>query len=179
MNRRIEVEGNILTVTAVISDIPRNSHIRFDMIKSFDLLETENEIYKKKLYTTKNYLLLSENTSIKNLTGKINNRFYEARENKDISLELQSLKDIHFTTNLQHDDAVIVNKIYIRLFWITGIFILLRICCHYINLSTATLEGQTKGVEIREIIGASGKRIAAQIYIEAIVILVMAANVLV
>lgn len=96
-------------VTAVIKDVPRNSHFRFDFLASFETLASlHGERYLKHpgyldFYT---YLLLQENTDPYELEMKFQEsikRSYGAKIASMRSFRLQPLKSIHLHSKLEYE----------------------------------------------------------------------------
>ena len=158
-----------LTVSGVFPDIPKNSHIQYDVLVHFKLLEefgAEVEIWNNSGYYT--YLLLDESANPKDVRQQIEN-FLDDKPTLEEGtvLDIQKLTDIHRTTDLDFENASVVSNTYIKLFLIIGVFILLLACINYINLDTAKASKRSKEIGIKKITGAKSGLLRSQFLGEA------------
>ncbi|MEN8225237.1 MAG: ABC transporter permease [Bacteroidota bacterium] len=175
--------GTKCRVTAVIEDVPGNSHIKFDGLISmstyarligesvFHDLETR-QAWAIRIFT---FILLKENTSIESIHKKFP-IYYEKHMaefsqilNGTYKLMSSPLTSIHLYSGLEQDMAGgDISIIY--LFAVIGIFILLIAAINYMNLSTARSAAKAREVGIRKVAGASKGRLI-QLFISESVIL--------
>jgi putative ABC transport system permease protein len=175
-----------LRITAVIKDVPKNSHIQFDMLVS----SSSFEIFKSTDWWDNNistYFLLKENTKYKALEAKLpemqkkymstNGESFEkwiSRGNK-WQFYLQPLNKIHLTTNADGITVANNNMVYVYIFSIVAFFILLLACVNYTNLTTAKASLRYKESGIRRVIGSKRASIISQFLTESIIITFFAA----
>lgn len=178
-------------VTAVMKDIPSNSHFHFDMLASmngFELAES-NSWVNSNFFT---YLLLEKGTNIHHLESKlpgicekymgpqmkaeIGMSFAEFTMDNEIGLFLQPLKDIHL-----HSDFIASTELeqggniqYLYIFGVVAIFMLLIACINFMNLSTATASKRAKEVGIRKVLGSNKKQLIYQFLAEAFISVLVA-----
>ena len=156
----------ISTVSAIIEDLPPNTHFDFDLLMSMKLLapfDWGNHYYN-------GYFLLSKNADPDFVVEKIN----ESIKEKDLGFNayyyLQSIKDIHLKSNFDIDIAdstsEINNNVYI--FTFIAFFILLIACINFMNLSTARSSKRAREVGIRKVVGAHRKNLMYQFLGESI-----------
>lgn len=173
-------------VTAVMEEVPRNSHFHFDMFASslgYELAE-ETSWTSSNFYT---YLLIKEDTNLKKLEQKIPKlletymgpqinseigvSYEEFIKDNEIGLFLQPLKDIYLksnfisTTDLERGSDIK----YIYIFGSVAIFMLLLACINFINLSTASASKRVKEVGVRKVLGSGKKQLIIQFLAEAII----------
>lgn len=168
-----------LTVTAVIEDIPLNTHFNTD---AFISRSTLNELKKSDSTWVRDheenwfycdsysYILLNKNVDYKKLEPKINammdREMAEIRKQVGMSfnIRLQPLTDIHLRSHL--DAEIKDNKnsdiLYIYIFIGAALLILLIACCNFINLSTARSLNRSKEIGLRKVIGATRTQLIAQ-----------------
>lgn len=168
-------------VTAVIEDLPRNTHFRYEALVSvntiieqwgrerFNSLESIN-FWSVNTYT---YILLSPNTFIQAIHDKfpplykkymatIGNQF-----NANYQLITTNLADQHFNQALAADFPV-GNKAYVYIFASVGFFILLIACINYMNMATARSINRAREVGLRKVVGAFRRQLIIQFISEAV-----------
>jgi putative ABC transport system permease protein len=165
------------TVSAVIKDVPRNSHLQFDLLVPFENIEKILTYYGSFVksnggpWLIKNYLLLKESASLPALQKKVLN-FYDkvfaggrATVNK---VYLQPLKDIHLFSSHIRDLDKRGDILYVRLFTIAGLLILLIACVNFVNLTTAQSAKRFKEIGMRKVCGATRRNLVRQLFGETI-----------
>jgi len=165
-------------VTAVIENVPSNSHFSYDFLTSFysnpgfDSSEMQ-EAWNNPDYTT--FLLLKPGANAEVLSKKIDawvnppGDTNQSASQNSLHLKLEPLKNVHFDTqvfNFKNEIAVTDYK-YIRIFITVAILVLLIACANYINLSTAKSSVRAKEVGIRKTIGASFFQVFTQFIAES------------
>jgi len=156
----------IVTVSAIIEDLPSNTHFDFDLMMSMKLLapfDWGNHYFN-------GYFLLAENADPNFVVEKINERIAEKDLGADIHYYLQSIKDIHLRSNFDIDIAnstsEVNNNVYI--FTFIAFFILLIACINFMNLSTARSSKRAREVGVRKVVGAHRKNLMWQFLGESI-----------
>ena len=178
IGKAIKVEGDSLpyTVTAVLKNIPVNSHI------SFNLLFSESSITNKRYrdfissdWSSDNfatYFLLNEKAEIKDLEAKLNQLIKSKRpanEKDKYVYSLQALRDIHFySDDIEGQSGG--NLTYIYIFAILAIFVLVIACINYMNLTTARFANRAREIGVRKTAGASRENLIKQFIAEAFVV---------
>ncbi len=160
-----------LKVTAVVNDVPANSHFSFDCILSrsswaeMNQRQPETNWFNNNYYT---YLLLKPGTNSHLLEGKISsyieNQMEGARKESGLwyDLKLQALTDIHLRSNQRAEINPNSDITYIYIFSTAALFILLIACSNFINLSTAKSLERTKEIGLRKTVGATRPQLIFQ-----------------
>jgi putative ABC transport system permease protein len=174
--------GNDLIVTAIIEDLPENTHLKFDALVSMSTLaelygasnfnnRAANSFWRVQAYT---YVLLSESADIDELLAKWP-IFYDKymgsvgdQVNASFNILAHNLADIHLYSDLGWDLPT-GNLDYILIFSYVGICILLIACINYMNLATARSAKRAREVGIRKVLGAGKGLIIRQFLSEAVV----------
>ena len=128
-------------ITGVIENYPSNTHLKLDIITSFETLRTLGVNFDSWWnYSFYNYLELSDNVDPVELTEKIKfiSRKYIAdqEDNSGYKQEysLTRLKDIHLYSNLRSEIEPNSKAAYAYTFLLVGIFIIAH-CVHKLHES--------------------------------------------
>lgn len=186
VGKTIETRDNtneLYKVTAVIKDIPRNSHFNFDFIFSMDNVDYNFGSFLSNNFQT--YLLLKPGTDYKefekNFTQVINkyvlpqaSQFMEVKSMEDFEkagnklvYSLMPLTDIHLHSDRNPELGVNGNIQYVYIFSAVALFLLLIACINFMNLSTARSANRGKEVGIRKVLGTGKKSLITQFLTES------------
>ena len=158
-------DETILTISAVIENVPANAHLQFDILIHFDNIEP---LYDVKLHWENNsffaYALLSEDVDHPALKAKIDTLTKELYSHGTYEFLLQPLSDVHLRSSFEYDvyGHSEPTDHYIRIFMIIGLFILLISVINYINLSTARSSIRAREVGVRKVFGAHRTQLIKQ-----------------
>ncbi|CAN5123131.1 ABC transporter permease [soil metagenome] len=157
-------------VTAIIENMPSNSHFQFDVIASMETVKnwgelSDTELKGSQFYT---YVVLQEDSSPMLLEQKLNAYISEIFPNDyEYVLHLQPVTDIHLYSNLL---AEIRPQGDIRYIWAASaiaLLILIIACINYMNLATARSVRRSKEVGIRKVLGSQRNQLIGQFYGES------------
>ncbi len=182
----LETDDNRSTlykVTAVIEDIPANSHFHFDFIFSMDNVSYNFGNYLSHNFHT--YLLLKTGTDGKEFEknfGQYINKYvipqaqhlmqiqsmddFEKNGNK-LAYTLMPLTKIHLHADSFPELSANGNIQNVYIFSIVAIFILLIACINFMNLSTARSANRAKEVGIRKVLGTRKRSLVQQFLTES------------
>ncbi|KAA1242715.1 ABC transporter permease [Aquimarina sp. RZ0] len=178
---KITEEGFVATVTGVMEDIPKNSHINPEMVLS--LTTYTQSLHKERdsqwgNYDPAAYILVNPNTDIQQLQAKFPD-FLERKNGEEmreaqmqVTLFLEPLKEVYLYSSRGRNGGGSIDNVYI--FSIIAIFILLIACINFINLTTARSVERAKEVGIRKVVGAEKGQLAFQFIGESIIISLIA-----
>jgi putative ABC transport system permease protein len=159
-----------LTVSAVIEDVPAQSHFHYDMLQSYRRLPAAaNTNWGSYNYYT--YVKVRPGTDIRFFEKKIQETHDKNTEDDAYaSFYTQALLDIHLTSKLKWELEPNSDRIYVTIFGIIGAFILLIAAINYINLATAKSSLRAKEIGIRKVSGAQRTSLVFQLLMESLVI---------
>lgn len=178
--------STVYKVTAVIKDIPLNSHFHFDFMFSM-----KNVDYQWGQFTSHNfhtYLLLKRGADHKELEKKFEQYIEkyllpEAKQYMQInSMEdfkkagnrldylLMPLSKLHLYSDFGYELSPSGNIKYVYIFSAVALLILLIACINFTNLTTARSANRAKEVGIRKVLGTERKNLIAQFITESTVI---------
>jgi putative ABC transport system permease protein len=179
IGKTIKVNNNdSYTVTGVYEDIPRNSHIRTDLLFSFSTVISRaphlmNNWQYDYGYT---YIQLAEGTDYKNFGEKaldlmIKDNYQDLLEPNDERDEyfLQPLRSIHLQSAIEYETEPPGNGRGVSILFGFSIFFLIIAWINYVNLVTAQSVERAKEIGIKKITGASKKRLIFQFVSEAFI----------
>lgn len=184
----LEANGTLMPfqVSAVMEDTPENSHMKLDLLMPYKTYsnyvtqfggDAENNWGWSDFYT---YVLLKPGTDAEALSAKLPAfiRQYKGEEfdqyGFEIALRLQSVPDIHLTSDLGYELRVNGNAKYVFFLGIIALFILMIAWVNYINLSTARAMDRAREVGVRKVSGATKGQLVRQFLFETGVVNVIA-----
>src|SRR5688572_18606457 len=165
-----------LHVTAVLADLPKNSHLQFDLLRTL-VPDKDDDGLRQALETWQgifafSYLLLDKPANVSDLNTKL-----QAISKKNNAYEfftpvVQPLKDVHlmskeilFETNSNKSDIL---NVYVLS--TIAILILLLAVVNFMNLVTAKSASRAKEVGMRKVIGAVRSQLIGQHLVESILV---------
>ncbi|MEO8150787.1 MAG: ABC transporter permease [Bacteroidia bacterium] len=174
IGKSIEIdEMGTHVITAIIKDLPRTSHFKFDFLISTRTIggniDTDWGFYN--FYT---YIKLKPNTSIASVLPKIKLLFKKYNEGNKNLYYAQALTDIHLHSNLKWELEPNSDNTYILIFITIGLFIIVIAGINYVNLSTARASLRAKEIGIRKVAGAAKNSLIRQFLTESVIIAVLA-----
>lgn len=170
-------------VTAVVEDMPLNTHLKFEVLLSFVTFvkltspEAETTLDWDAFFT---YVLIRPDADPKTVEAKIAKAVQEKagekmkQTNEAVVYHLQPLKDIHLFSNYMFEAEVNGNGKSVRFLLIISIFIIVIAWINYINLSTARSLDRAKEVGIRKVMGSYRFQLIRQFMLESFFINLLA-----
>ena len=175
--------NNYCKITAVIKDIPKQSHFHFHFIRPKSDKDNDswlsNNIYNYVLVrpgVTREKLQKDVDATINNYLGK------ELQDQLHSSLaDLQTkgnhfiyhatpVTDIHLHSDKSYEIEANGNITYVYIFSVIAVFILLIACVNFMNLSTARSANRAKEVGIRKVAGSLRSHLITQFLTESVLI---------
>ena len=175
MGKTLRTVYDTYKVTGVIEDVPRNSHIRFDMLISMSTLLRQNQNGGNwGSFFVHTYFLLKQGASPQTLNQNlevINKTFVVPifkQFNVSMRYDVQRIADIHLHSKLQYEPEELGSMSYIWIFSAVAFFMLVIACINYMNLTTARSASRAKEIGIRKVVGSSRKQLAGQFLTESL-----------
>lgn len=181
LNKTI-VMGDTLNfmVTAVMKNIPANSHIQSDMIISFSTYQVLEPSFSFGdgwgNINMRNYVLLKEGVDFQNFEAKTRNIYMERAgemlKNWGVSayVEYEQLDKIYLHSKSGNGMGPLgsIDRVYL----LAGIatFVILLACINFINLATARSVYRAKEVGLRKVVGSSRSGLIIQFLSESFVL---------
>jgi putative ABC transport system permease protein len=176
-------KSGLYKVTAVIKDMPHNSHFNFDFIFTMKNVDYEWGNFLSNNFQT--YILLKEGTDYKAFEKKLavivnTNVLAQAKQVMNVNsmdefekagnklkYSLMPLTDIHLHSDRSAEMGVNGDIQYVYIFSAVALFVLLLACINFMNLSTARSAGRAKEVGIRKVLGTEKKSLMGQFLTES------------
>lgn len=160
----IQLDDKEFRVTAIMQDMPVNSHLQADFVFPFFGYVERNSWGWSDVFMT--YFILQDNPDIPKIETTLseiinsNMRFMDF----EFNLTLQPLRDIHFSTGFSNDDAISGNLQIVMLFMVTALVILLISCINFANMFVSTSFLRAKSIGIKKVQGSNRKRLIWEFY---------------
>lgn len=173
----------VYKVTAVIKDIPANSHINFDFI--FSMKNVDYPFGQHLSFNFHTYLLLRPGTDYKAFEKNFDHyieryiipqakQFMNINSMDDfkkagnrLQFSMIPLMKIHLYSDYNFEITPPGNIQYVYIFSAVALFILLIACINFMNLTTAKSTNRAREVGIRKVLGTSRKELITQFLFES------------
>ena len=137
---------DVYKVSAVIGDVPKNSHIRYDMLISMSSLlrgPNQDNLSNWGNFNNYTYVLMKPHTSATAFNKKLAPMYDKymapifAKFNVKMHYDVQPITAIHLHSSLDQEPEELGSMSYIWIFSAVAFFMLLIACINYMNLTTA------------------------------------------
>jgi ABC-type antimicrobial peptide transport system permease subunit len=166
------------TVTGVIKDVPKNSHLRFDciipIVNFWEWWDGSQDGWGMIMFYT--YLQLQPNSSPGSVGPKIADVLNDNVPQQKAGIRMQPLMDIHLRSNFgwDLDNFDQGSQSTLTIFILAAMGVLLLAMINFTNLATARSSSRTREVGLRKINGARRREIIGQFLGESVVITFLA-----
>jgi putative ABC transport system permease protein len=171
LGQSLKTVYDVYKVTGVIEDLPRNSHILYDMLISASTILRGNQGGGQENWGGFNnftYVLLKPGVNAAAFEKKLLPMYDKfmapifAQYNIKIRYGVQPITDIHLHSKLQNEPEELGSMSYIWIFAAVAFFMLLIACINYMNLTTARSARRAKEIGIRKVTGSTKKQLVMQ-----------------
>ncbi|SDM17236.1 FtsX-like permease family protein [Catalinimonas alkaloidigena] len=179
------------TVTGVVRDLPKFSHLRFDVLASLATLENQmaaadgqdsdgDFLSWENVYMNYVYLTLPQADAVQDVEARLaqlcarENAQLPASAHLSVTLELQPLHDIVLGRTLSNPIGPTMIPLALWILSGLALVVILSACFNYTNLSIARSLRRSREVGVRKVIGALRSQVLGQFLIESVFISLLA-----
>ncbi len=171
-----------LTVTGIFADLPERSHMKFDLLYSFETYVSFTSEEARTAWQWDgflNYVVLRPGTDVAALEAKfpafIEKRAGEELVNYNAGMEfkLQPLTQIHLISNYRDEIKATGDGEATYFLLAIGLFVLIIAWINYINLTTAHSLRRAREVGVRKVLGSFKRQLVGQFMLESATINVL------
>jgi ABC-type antimicrobial peptide transport system permease subunit len=166
------------TVTALIKDVPENSHLHFDciipIVNFWEWWDGRETGWNMIMFYT--YIQLYPDSPVEDVARKIGDVLNENVPLQNAAIRMQPLTDVHLKSDVgwDLDNYKEGSSLTIALFSLAALGVLVLAMINFINLATARSAGRAKEVGLRKINGAKRTEIIYQFLSESVIISLLA-----
>ncbi len=171
VGKSLQNGDDLYQVTAVMEDVPRNSHVIFDGLVSRTTLPDEFGSWGN--FGVFTYILLNQGSSAAQFEEKLQDMYprYMASIFEPIGIkityQLMNIRDIHLKSDSAQEPQPTGSLQYVIIFGIVALLLLLIATLNYVNLSTARSARRAKEISLRKVMGSNRGPLIAQFLTES------------
>lgn len=175
-------ENSNFKVTAVMRNMPEQSHFNFDYLLSMPSLASSRDSNWNN-FSFNTYILFKKGDHT-NFEAKLNRLIIQhlgagnyarlIKSGSYIKANLTPLTNIHLQSNRQYELGSNSSLTYVYIFSAIASFILLIACINFMNLSTARSANRAREVGVRKVLGSSRRSLMAQFISESLLVTLFA-----
>jgi putative ABC transport system permease protein len=179
VSESMETVGGLYKITAVLEDVPPNTHLKFDYLLSHVTYPKIQKNYSDHSWETGNneftYLLMTPGTDVQGFNKKLTDLSFSLKDKIDddrFSAEL--IKDIHLYSNKTFEPEVNGSARTVYALLIIAVFIIGLAWVNYINLSTAKAVERAREVGVRKVMGSLRSQLITQFLLDSVLVNILA-----
>lgn len=173
--------GELYKITAIIEDLPGNTHLEFDYLISFlTMYSTRDDIDRSwGILNYNSYIKLGNNVPAKEFESKLQEVIKKYHDMRSLNRRyfLIPLEEIHLSRGIKMSEIETKDRKTVIMIAFIGILILLVASVNYINLATAGADKKSKEVAVRKLCGASRLSIIKQFLLESYLLAIICVSV--
>jgi putative ABC transport system permease protein len=168
-------------VTGVIEDLPKSTHLSFDMLGSMLAREygptPDSRFNNWQNLAFHTYVLLNESrdaAEMERQSGPFFDRHLRMGASEFAGYSLTPVGDLHLRSHRQGELKAAGSLATVYAFAAIATFVLLIACSNFTNLATARSADRAKEIGIRKFLGANPVQVAGRFLIESVLVAAMA-----
>ncbi|MEP7143882.1 MAG: ABC transporter permease [Ferruginibacter sp.] len=192
---KVDKDFEQFTISAVVDNIQPNSSIQFDILLSFDYLQTtsfgKDAVNNWHYSGFQTYVQLNDKSSLANDAGRLaqfRKKYFPGEEEEfkkmgiwngkgmfPVSFRLQQLQDIHTNLKITAAGSAVMDPKYIWILLSIAAGILLIACINFTTLAIGRSAGRAKEIGVRKVIGSGRKQLILQFFTESLLLSILSA----
>lgn len=165
-------------VSAVIADLPPNTHLKYLFLISHSTLTQIKPWYKEDSWNGNNeytYLLMAPGTDLAAFNKKLFDRSASLKDKIEADrYHAEKARDIHLYSNKTYEPEANGSAKVVSFLALIALFIIVIAWVNYINLSTARAIERAREVGIRKVMGSVRGQLILQFLSESVIVNVLA-----
>ncbi|MEM8896349.1 MAG: ABC transporter permease, partial [Bacteroidota bacterium] len=181
MGQELSLGGQVFMVNGIIEDIPENTVMPWQILLATDAQKALNPFYKPDdfgnvMTSSQTYVMIEDDFDLAlwedQLSG-FSDKYLSENGEKNVSLEVQPFKDLHFDERYESFQGQPVTKQSLLARSTIALLILVIACVNFINLTTAQSANRAKEVGVRKVMGSSRASLMTQFLSETLIIVLI------
>lgn len=184
IGQQVTVNGDDFVVTGILEDVPRDSHLRFNILLSMAtrVAGTPEAMVSWSHWGYATYFLLDENTDKASVEQGfpplLDANFPTLRTpERNISFELQPLLEVYLHSGEVYNQERKGNTLALYIFSGVAAMVMLIACLNFINLMTARTSLRAREIGVRKVLGSTRRDLVQQFLSETVVVSVLSVGV--
>jgi len=177
----MEIANVPYQVSAVIADLPPNTHLKYDFLLSHVTINKMWDWYEDNAWNGNNeytYLLMTPGTDLDSFNEKLTQLSIDLKEKiGDERFTAEPINDIHLYSHKTFEPEVNGNAEVVYFLLIIALFIIIIAWVNYVNLSTARAVERAREVGIRKVMGSGRGQLVTQFLLESVMVSLLAAGI--
>ncbi|CAG5068077.1 hypothetical protein DYBT9623_00805 [Dyadobacter sp. CECT 9623] len=181
LGKTVRFDSTIYTVTGVVQNVPKLSHINFQALISLSSIDAGHKdadlhswanIWQNYVYVTLPEPI--DATKLQPALDRLSKQENKTLTNRTVSVSMQPMKDIVLGGSLMNNIGPTFAPPVMWTLCGLAIVVILSACFNYTNLSVARSMRRSREVGIRKIIGAQKSHVLGQFMAESVIIALLA-----
>jgi putative ABC transport system permease protein len=168
-----DIDGTPFKITGILEDIPKNSHMDFDLLIPVNTIGEEPFTYWHDNWV-RLYVMLKPGYHIGEFRSKIKYLLKKFIDEETLNeLDARPIRDIHLYADVPDDFAVIGSIQHVYILFAIAVFLLLMAGVNFTNLSIAYSSVRTHEVAIRKVSGGTRSLLLTQFLGESVLMVII------
>lgn len=173
IGRSMSIDGQDYQVSALIADVPPNTHLKFDILLSHKTIPQLWSWYEQYAWNGNNeytYLLMQPGTDLQAFNQKLVKLSKGLEQISDDQFVAEPVNDIHLYSHKTFEPEANGSAETVFFLLIIAFFIIAIAWVNYINLSTSRAISRAREVGVRKVLGSAKGQLVFQFLFESILV---------
>ena len=173
LGKSMNIDGQEYRVSGLMTDVPPNTHLKFDILLSHSTLPQLWDWYEKFQWQGNNeytYLLMQPGTDLGAFNQRLGKVAEELEKVEDEKFSAGLIKDIHLYSHRTFEPEATGGAETVFFLLIIAFFIIAIAWVNYINLSTSRAISRAREVGVRKVLGSAKSQLVFQFLFESVLV---------